>query len=59
MSQDRWQNIEIRVIYPSPGGAYDLHQDPLFDTLAEAVFSAYPDAVMSSRLAWSDEDEAA
>jgi hypothetical protein len=59
MPEDRWQNTEVTIIYPSPSGAYDLYQDPLFDSLAESVYKAHPDAVMSSKLIWSDEDEVA
>ena len=54
MDEERWKNVEIRIIYPVPDDEYDLHEDERFDDLVDAVYEMYPDAVMSGQIVWSD-----
>jgi len=54
VDEERWRNVEIRIIYPVPDDQYDLHEDERFDDLVDAVYELYPDAVMSGQIVWSD-----
>ena len=56
---DRWRNVEIRIVYPVPDDGYDLHKDRRFEDLADTVMDLYPQAVMSGQVVWSDADDAA
>ena len=57
VTQTRWRNVEIRIIYPVRHADYELSRDRRFDELADTVNDLFPQAVMSGQVVCSDTEE--